>query len=986
MKIETSLLVALAACLLIVAPGCSRKAPPFSPKEALKTFQIDPAWRIDLFASEPMFASPVAMEIDEDGRIYVVQDSGYPLNTEDAVGKIWLLEDTDGDGKPDKSTLFADKLVLPTGVMRWKKGILVTDAPNLWYMEDTDGDGKADIKRVVLTGFAFTNPQHTVNTPLYGLDNWIYLAHEGFANAVVFANKFGDKGSDIHFADHPASPVVKNERRNVRFRPDSYQLETTSSSSQFGLTFDDYGHTITVNNSNHAREEVLAARYLARNPDLLAGSTMQDVSDHGAAAQVYFIAKNPRFELLSGSGIFTSACGITWFQGGTLVAEPVHGLVHRDIWKPSGATFQAKRAKENVEFLASTDNWSRPVNFYNGPDGALYVIDYYRKIIEHPEWTSSQVAGSKDLYDGKDLGRIYRVTPAEGQTPPTPRLRLSQASDEELVGYLEKPNIWWRRTAQRLLVDRKSERAVEPLKQLAQSSKSPLGRLHALWTLEGLNKLDTALVQKALGDSEPGVRENAIILAESRLADPKLVDSLFNLEKDSDPRVRFQLLATLGFLKSPAAAQVRQRLLDRDMEDRWVQMAALSASSDQALPALEAAVASRAAATPGRTRYFQALGAMIGSRGKPVELAKVITTASTVNGKDSDWWRAAELDGLASGLRSRHRSLQPQPLLLKLYADDSPGVRRAALRLLEIFGLPSGIEPVLQRAAAVAVDAKQEPDRRANAISLLALAAVSRPEDFYEKFIDPREPEDVQIAAVHALGKEKGQESTKFLLARWRSMTPSIRLEAGNAVISDPDRFQLLLDAIDKGNVQPWSLPLRQRIQMQMNRDPALRERARALLSAKAGNRDEVVKRYQGTLDKASGDPSQGRATFEKICAKCHKMNGVGSEVGPDLATVRNRTPDALLTDILIPSRSIAQMYEAYAVELISGGMLEGVIGEQTSNTITLVHEQGKKDVISRSEIKQMYVSNLSAMPEDLDKEISPAQMADVIAYLKKPN
>jgi putative heme-binding domain, Pirellula/Verrucomicrobium type len=244
----------------------------------------------------------------------------------------------------------------------------------------------------------------------------------------------------------------------------------------------------------------------------------------------------------------------------------------------------------------------------------------------------------------------------------------------------------------------------------------------------------------------------------------------------------------------------------------------------------------------------------------------------------------------------------------------------------------------------------------------------------------------VQIAAVHALGKQKGVENTKFLLARWRSMTPAIRSEAGSAAMSDPERFQLLLAAIDKGDIQPWTLPLRQRIQMQMNRDPNLRERARALLAAKAGNRAEVVKRYQVVLDKATGDSSRGRVTFEKVCSKCHRMNGIGAEVGPDLATVRNRTPDSLLTDILIPSRSIAQMYEAYVVETISGGTFEGVIGEQTSTTITLVHEQGKKDVIPRSEIKQMYVSNLSAMPEDLDKEIPPEQMADVIAYLKKPN
>jgi putative membrane-bound dehydrogenase-like protein len=421
------------ALLLLSAAACSKKSPPFSPKDALETIHLDPAWRVDLFASEPMFADPVAMDIDEDGRIYVVQDSGYPLDTEDAVGKVWLLEDTNGDGKPDKSTLFAEKLVMPTGVMRWKKGILVTDAPNLWYLEDTNGDGKADIKKAILTGFAFTNPQHTVNSPTYGLDNWIYLAHEGFASAVVFARKFGDMGSDIRFVDRPGAPSVKNERRNVRFRPDTNQLETTSSTSQFGISFDDYGHLLTVNNSNHAREEVLAARYLTRNPDLLAGSTMQDVSDHGAAAQVFSIVKNPRFELLSGAGIFTSACGITWFHGGTFVAEPVHGLVHRDNWIPNGATYTAKRARENVEFLASTDNWFRPVNFYIGPDDALYLIDYYRKVIEHPEWTSREVYESKDIYDGKDLGRIYRLTQTGAPSQPFPRLRLSQASDEELV-------------------------------------------------------------------------------------------------------------------------------------------------------------------------------------------------------------------------------------------------------------------------------------------------------------------------------------------------------------------------------------------------------------------------------------------------------------------------------------------------------------------------------------------------------------------------
>ena len=983
MLVSRTVPIQLLTLALFALTGCSRKQPPLSPQDALKTLRIDPAWRVELFAAEPLFADPVAMEIDEDGRIYVVQNSGYPLDTQPGAGKVWLLTDTDSDGKPDKSTLFADKLILPTGVMRWKKGILVTDAPNVWYLEDTDGDGKADVNRAVLTGFAFTNPQHTVNSPTYGLDNWIYLAHEGFTNAVVFAEKFGDKGSDIQFAAHPQTPAVKNERRNVRFRPDSFQLETTSSTSQFGLAFDDYGHLLTLNNSNHARAEVLAARYLARNPDLATGSAMQDVSDHGAAAQVFFITKNPRFELMSGTGTFTSACGITWFQGGTFVAEPVHSLVHRDLWTPAGATFQARRDQPNVEFLASTDNWFRPVNFYVGPDGALYVLDYYRKVIEHPEWTSRDVYESKDIYDGKDRGRIYRVTPADLKTSPSPRPRLSQSSDVELVSYLERPGIWWRRTAQRLLVDRKNEQAAAPLKQMAESGKSPLGRLHALWALDGLGRLDEATIEKALGDSEAGVRENAIILAESRLS--KLAAALLKMENDPDPRVRFQLLATLGSVHTSQAATARKKLLDRDVEDRWVQMAALSASSEQALPSLEAVIASRSANTPGRASYIQQLGSIIGARGRAAELTKAFSMAESPE-KESAWWRAAELEGLAAGLRFRRASLAPSPVMLKLYLDSAPSVRRASLKLLEISGLPPGSDAAMQKSATAAADRRQAADLRADAISLLALAPSGNGDEFYQKLIDPGEPEEVQMAAVRALGKQKGTAAAAFFLARWRAMTPAIRTEAGGSLISDPERFQLLLSAIEKGDVQPWSLPLRQRIQMQMNRDPALRERARALLAAKAGNREEVLTRYQAVVDKLAGNPSQGRVTFEKICAKCHQMNGVGAVVGPDLATVRNRTAESLLADILIPSQSIAQMYEAWVVETVSSGMLEGVIGEQTSTTITLVHEQGKKDVIPRAAIKQMYVSNLSAMPEDVDKEVTPEQMADVIAYLKKPN
>src|SRR6266481_2297094 len=354
--------------------GCRKSGPPYSVADALKTFKVESGFHVEKFLSEPDVESPVAMEVDENGRVYVVEDRGYPLSTDNPLGRVKMVE-------------------------------------------DTNGDGVADVRKLVLTGFAVTNPQHTVNNPLYGLDNWIYIAHEGPATAIIYKKQFGDRGSDIRFPDRPDLPGLTEHNRNVRLRPDTYQLEALSGSSQYGQAFDDWGHHFTTNNSDHARHEVIAARYLERNPDLPVFSAMQQIPDHGAAAKVYPITLHPRFELLTEVGQFTSACGITCYHGALFVAEPVHNLVHQDLLSNAGATYTARRAHPDVEFLASTDAWFRPVNFVAGPDGALYVMDFYRLMIEHPEWMSTEAQNSKDLAKGIDRGRIYRVVPDGSPAP-----------------------------------------------------------------------------------------------------------------------------------------------------------------------------------------------------------------------------------------------------------------------------------------------------------------------------------------------------------------------------------------------------------------------------------------------------------------------------------------------------------------------------------------------------------------------------------------
>jgi putative membrane-bound dehydrogenase-like protein len=988
---------ALAAAILLAA-SCGRGTsdPPLSPADSLATMRLHPGLRIEAFVTEPAIASPVAMEFDEGGRLFVVEMPGYPLDTR-PTGRVKLLEDLDRDGRYEKASVFADGLVLPTGVMRWKRGILVTAAPDVWYLEDTDGDRRADVKTKTLTGFAFTNPQHTVNAPVYGLDNWIYLAHEGAAEAIVFKEKFGDRGAGVRFGDAPGPAGLDADGRGVRFRPDSRELELLAGRSQFGHAFDDWGRYFTVDNSNHARHEVIADRYLRRNADLLLPSVMHDVSDHGAAATVFPITRRAQFEMLSEPGQFTSACSLTFVPGGPLadalgrssvVAEPVHNLVHRDVWSPAGSTFVASRAEEGREFLAAADAWFRPVNFATGPDDALYVVDYYRPVIEHPEWTAEHHHhDSPALYQGSDRGRIYRIAGtghAEART-----LRLpADATAEELVAMLAHRNLWWRRTAQRLLLDRRPPGARARLSRFFRESPSAPGRLHALWTLEGLGGLAPDLVIAALADAEPGVRENAIALAERFLpADPALAARLVAMAGDGDARVRFQLAATLGGLDSAAARAAQERLLASAVDDRWMQVAVLSASSDRAAAALERALRPGglvARDAPGRASYLREAAGVVGARRRSGEIGRVVERVAGAPRVADDWWRGATLDGLGRGLRrARGGSAVPAAArrrLLALAEEADAAVRRPALALLAEAGLPEH-GSARERAAARVLDRRQDPAARADALALLALASPPPALERLRPLTEPHEPEPVQVAAVRALRGSAGEETGRFLLSRWRALTPAVRSEAAEVMIAHPASTDLLLAAIADGTVAPWTLGFWHKRDLLMHDDAAVRARAHSLLEERPGAREQVFRRYEAALDRGA-DAARGERVFDGVCAKCHRFRGRGAEVGPDLGTVANRPPSLLLKDILMPSLSIAPRYESYVVERASGGTEEGVLAGQTPATIVLRREGGEERVIPRADVRRLQVAQLSSMPADLEQQIGEQEMADLLAYL----
>lgn len=985
--------------LLITCLSC--QSPPESNERslenALATFELEEGFQIELVAGEPLISDPVDMEIDEYGRFYVVEMHGYPLDVSGS-GKIKLLSDSNEDGLMDESTVFADSLVMPTGIMRWKNGLLVTDPPHVYYLEDSDGDGKADIKETVLSGFALSNPQHNVNNPKLGLDNWIYLGHEPSVTTTIYEEKFGDRGSDVFFPSRPQGVRLPQNAggRSIRFRPDRFELELLASRTQFGHTWDAWGHRFLVGNSNHIIQDVIPARYLDRNPFLLISNSTQSSSDHGSAAEVFPITKNPEHQLLTDLGVMTSACGITAYLGAafpagyekaTFVAEPVSNIIHIDFLEDKGTGFTARRQHPEREFLASTDSWFRPVNMYVGPDGALYVLDYYRQIIEHPEWMAEEVVNSGALYNGTDQGRIYRITP-KGTAPLdwTDRITLGDLTDSELVGKLGDPNSWWRRNSQRLLVDRNPELVPKELVELAGNAENPLGRLHALWTLEGFGKLDPALIISAMDDPHPGVRENAIQLAELHLGKSnELEKALLGMQSDKDPKVRFQLLCTLGFLEGKIASEARKELLFSDISDEWMQIAALSAPFGQSQGLLEALLENYKEDLPAHASLVTRLGAMTGAAG---EMASIEALLKKATAPSEAGWQAPMLKGMAQGLQNKNPSSGDFSFLMVKACFDHPSlaVRQAALQLLQVTGLSDNrqTKAALEKALVRAGDRSLPEEDRALAINFLALGQPDSQEGFLKELVNPSEPLPVQLAALKALGSIPGETAPRFALESWTALTPEVRDEAINIMMSDDNRIGILLEAMEKDLVQPSNIGWRRSVSLMAQKDENLRVRARLLFNREESISDEIILAYQPALE-LNGSMEAGKTIFRKNCAICHKMGEeTGSAFGPDLASLKNRRAASIMNDILNPNLSIADGYDLWSVELLNGENLQGIISSETPTTVSLRNAGGQETDISRRDIKTLTVIEISAMPVGLESNISHQEMADLLAFIRR--
>ena len=978
-----------------MAASCGKRGPPLSPEEALGTFQLPSGFRIELAVAEPEIADPVAMAFDPQGRLYVAEMPDYPLDAE-PKGRVKVLEDRDGDGRFEYSTVFADQLHFPSGVMAWRDGVLVTSAPDIIYLADTDGDGRADLREVVLTGFAKTNPQLRVNGLQYAIDNWIYVAYPR-PIAPVRYKEFADPGAPIRFPDEPGAAPAEVDSTDVRFRPSRKLVEAAAGNSEFGNAFDAWGNRFTVWNNDHVRHVVVANRYLTRNRYLSVASAMQSVSDHEKAARVYLIADSAANVRDSEKGSFTSAAGISVYTGGAFppeyeqsffVCEPAHHLVHHDLLTADGPTFRAQRSRDGAEFLASTDTWFSPAFTTVGPDGALYVVDYYRPILEHPEWIPPEQLYDADLYAGSQQGRIYRVVHESAPASPAPR--LGEASSAELVEHLSRPNMWWRITAQRLLVERGDKVVIPPLTELARNG-SETARLHALWTLEGLEALSKELLLAALADPSARIRENAIRLAEGLLDDPSVNAAIRALADDADAKVRFQLALALGDLREDAARETLETVGFRHIEDDWFQIAVLTSAAETAGRWWRAIVDRPGfldTESDGKREFIQRVTSIMAARQSDSDMASVLARFTSDKSARSAWWQAAALTGMAEGIPSVARRTKPGALdrnLVSLLGADTSEVRQAALSLASKVSLSEtpALRTRLQEATKTARNENAAMKDRVYALRVVALGRARDSAPVLTPFLAPQHPEPLRIAAIEGLGNLRDPSLGQVLLASWRTFTGEVRDTALNVLFENGATLPALLDAIESDQVQPWSLSAGQRHRLLRSSDSGIRGRAEEIFGAsRQDERRAVYESYLPAL-RRDGDPGRGQRVFDSICAECHQVDGQGHDVGPDPRTVASRNKEHLLQDILLPNENIELGYEEYLIETVDGRSITGLIASQTPTTLLLRRAKGEEDTVLRSNIAEMRSLSVSAMPEDLEIDIDIAEMADLLAYLK---
>lgn len=934
--------------------------PAKTPAEALKAFQVHDGLEIELVASEPLVVDPVAVDFGIDGRLWVAEMNDYPMGMDGKYkpgGRLKVLSDTNGDGQYDKAEIWADDLPFPTGVLAYGRGAIVCAAPDILYLEDADGDGRAEIRRVLYTGFATHNFQARVNSLRWGLDGWFYGA------AGLF-------GGTIHSAmlgrDFPLSG------RDFRVRFETGDFEAVSGLSQQGRVRDDFGQWFGCDNGSWMWHFPLEDRYLSRNPAVAAGETRVYVPRESNANELFPTSRTlERFNDLDQANRTTSACGLEMYRDHRLgeeyyqnafICEPVHNLVRRFRVQPEGISYAGRKATEetSTEFLSSTDNWFRPVEVRTGPDGALWIVDMYRFVIEHPRWISPERLAKLDPRAGDHQGRIYRVR-SKAVSTPGPSVDLRKRALSEMI--LDSNGVVRDLAHRRILESGSGALERRDWKSLfRQPSATPAARAQLLCVLQQTHSLDDATWVLALEDKDSGVRRVALQCLEARRFSDgfgAFSTALTKLASDPVLAVRFQLASSLGEWTNSTSARILSLLCRTNLENSMYRSALLS-SAPIALAKLVHEGLQMAPAIPGRNEWIKGL-------------------IATATHSTQDSVRLAVLEEVVQ-YATHTTSSRMEPLQLA-----------AALLAHHIQPLPQRLERSMEKLRDTARELLRDPQStievRAVALEMLSHGYAARQDlKLWLPYLEAGTAPELQDAAFRAFQHVAVAEGVDEVLSRWRTLSPEMRQRVSSELISREDACRKWLTAVEAQSIGKDEISIENRQRLLRHLNSKIASRAHQLWpDTRSRARAQVVKDYE-TAATLPGHPERGLMLFHSNCSSCHSFRDTGHAVGPDIAPFRDKPMNEFLTAILDPSAVIEPRFVAYQIETKDERNLTGVVKNETASSLDVVQSGGRVETLLRSEIHSMSPAGFSLMPEGFESGMNPQDLADLVSYLRMPS
>ena len=604
------------------------------------------------------------------------------------------------------------------------------------------------------------------------------------------------------------------------------------------------------------------------------------------------------------------------------------------------------------------------MNFVNAPDGTLYVLDMYRETIEHPASIPEDIKAEVDLESGHDRGRIWRLVAPDGQ-----RMKvepIGKLPPEQLIKQFWSPNSWNRETAQRLFVERGDLSVVPALRRMAALNRSPLARLHCLYTLAGLNAMKSDVLMVNLKHPEPRLRSHVLRLAEPLFAqDRELAEAAAERANDDSELVRWQLAFSAGEMPNDLAVATLSRLARDPRNSGDIRIAMMTSLAGRATAFLEAlANDAEFAKQPHAAGWYAELARMLGTDANPVAGLSALNIVT--NGQLDLKVRSSILVALGDGLRRRGMTMQR--LIQSAEADPKLG---------------QAVTSFIGKSLLIAKDAEKPTAERLAAIRNLAFLDCASCRESLRELLNPQVDPQLQVAAANSLGQLEHADVPKLLLDGWRSHSPALRREVVEALLRSTDRVGSLLDALESETVLRGDIE-RDRKDLLLNHPKSeLRDRAKKLLAGDVdANRAKVIADYKPALE-TPGNIAKGKLLFQQKCANCHQIGGVGHIVGPNLQSVLNKSTADLLIAILDPNREAQPNFVTYVVETKDGKVLNGLLAAESTTSVTLRRAEAKEDVVLRSNIEEIASNGKSLMPEGFEKDLSPAAIADLLAYLK---